>query len=439
VHPSIDPHLAKDPSRRAKSQDPGWKYAWWPDLKDKNVLQCLLCGKKTSAGIKRQKEHLIGGYPNTTKCPKTSREIATEMLQWLAKTGRSAAKQNVQIFQDDRCDVEAQSTRGSNNAVRPQHTNKGSSSGSQQVATKKIGPLDVLCRDDLYTFVHERRLRKGGTQTILEDHLKKKEKAMVDDIFGDMLYECGIPFNIVNKPIVEVLCEAIGRYGRGYRPPTYHQVRKPILEKKYEEVMKLKESYEVHWRRYGVTLMTDGWTDQRQRSLVNFLVNCPEGTFYLYSVDTSENEKTGEFLLSLIMQAMDYVGVSNVVQVCTDNAANYVLAGKMLMEKNDTVFWTPCAAHVFDLMLEDIGKIKNYKKVIVMGRKITSFIYIHSRLHDAFLKASNGKELVRCGVTRFATSFLTLQSLHDMRSILKKLMVSDLWNDSSWERSEQGK
>jgi hypothetical protein len=161
---------------------------------------------------------------------------------------------------------------------------------------------------------------------------------MVDDIFGDMLYECGIPFNIVNKPIVEVLCEAIGRYGRGYRPPTYHQVRKPILEKKYEEVMKLKESYEVHWRRYGVTLMTDGWTDQRQRSLVNFLVNCPEGTFYLYSVDTSENEKTGEFLLSLIMQAMDYVGVSNVVQVCTDNAANYVLAGKMLMEKNDTVF-----------------------------------------------------------------------------------------------------
>jgi hypothetical protein len=55
IHSSIDPVLAREPSRRAKSQDPGWKYAWWPDLKDKNVLQCLLCGKKTSAGIKRQK------------------------------------------------------------------------------------------------------------------------------------------------------------------------------------------------------------------------------------------------------------------------------------------------------------------------------------------------------------------------------------------------
>ena len=25
-----------DPSRRAKSNDPGWKYGFWPDLKDKN-------------------------------------------------------------------------------------------------------------------------------------------------------------------------------------------------------------------------------------------------------------------------------------------------------------------------------------------------------------------------------------------------------------------
>jgi hypothetical protein len=441
IHSSIDPVLAREPSRRAKSQDPGWKYAWWPDLKDKNVLQCLLCGKKTSAGIKRQKEHLIGGYPNTTKCPKTTRDIAGEMLQWIAKSGRSTTKKATSYTD---CDIEVQSTKGSNNQnqLQPQglqHTKKGSSSGSQQIPGKKVGPLDVLCREDLYTFIQERRLRREGSQTILEDHFKKKEKAMVDDIFSDMLYECGIPFNIVNRPIVEVLCEAIGRYGRGYRPPTYHQVRKPLLEKKYEEVMKLKESYEIHWRKYGVTLMTDGWTDQRQRSLVNFLVNCPEGTFYLYSIDTSEKEKTAEYLLELILQAIEHVGVENVIQVCTDNASNYVLAGKMLMEKHNTIYWTPCAAHCFDLVLEDIGKINKFKKVITMGRKITSFIYIHSRLHDAFTKLSNGKELIRCGVTRFATSFLTLQSLYDMKSILKKLFVSDLWNESSWARTEQGK
>jgi hypothetical protein len=60
------------------------------------------------------------------------------------------------------------------------------------------------------------------------------------------MYECGLPFNILNKQIIKVLCEARGRYGRGYRPSSFHQVQKPLLEKKYEEVMTLKDSYEMH-------------------------------------------------------------------------------------------------------------------------------------------------------------------------------------------------
>jgi hypothetical protein len=97
IHSSIDAVLAQESCRRAKSQDPGWKYAWWPDVKDKNIVQCLLCGKRTSDGIKRQKEHLIGGYPNTTKCPKTSRDIANEMLQWIGKTSKWVKEDAIDI------------------------------------------------------------------------------------------------------------------------------------------------------------------------------------------------------------------------------------------------------------------------------------------------------------------------------------------------------
>ena len=48
----------------------------------------------------------------------------------------------------------------------------------------------------------------------------------------------------------------------------------------------------------------------------------------------------------------------NVVQVITDNASNYVLAGKKLESKYNTIFWTSCAAHCIDLVLEDIGKVE---------------------------------------------------------------------------------
>ena len=43
----------------------------------------------------------------------------------------------------------------------------------------------------------------------------------------------------------------------------------------------------------------------------------------------------------------------------------------------------------------------------------------------------NGKELVRCGVTRFATSFLTLESLYLARDNLRK------FDWSKWARNNQ--
>jgi len=66
------------------------------------------------------------------------------------------------------------------------------------------------------------------------------------------------------------------------------------------------------------------------------------------------------------------------VQVITDNASNYVLAGKMLESKYSTIFWTPCAAHCIDLMLEDIGKVEWVKNTVEHGKCITKYIYNHS-------------------------------------------------------------
>ena len=68
------------------------------------------------------------------------------------------------------------------------------------------------------------------------------------------------------------MCEAIGQYGPGYRPPSYHEARVPLLGKAVEQVNKIKEKHEAAWKQYGCTLMSDGWTDRRGRHLINFLV-----------------------------------------------------------------------------------------------------------------------------------------------------------------------
>ena len=150
--------------------------------------------------------------------------------------------------------------------------------------------------------------------------------------------------------------EGVGRYGLGYTSPTPFQIAGNILKKEVMDINELKKTHEASWSRHGCTLMSDGWTDRRGRSIINFLVNSEAGTFYLHSIDCTSDMKTGEFIANGLSHVIDQIGANKVVQVCTDNASNYVMAGTMLMEKYKHLFWTPCAAHVLDLALEDIGR-----------------------------------------------------------------------------------
>ena len=70
---------------------------------------------------------------------------------------------------------------------------------------------------------------------------------------------------------------------------------------------------------------------------------------------------------------VEKVRPENVVQIVTDNAANYKAVGEKLMEKRPTLFWTPCAAQCIDLMLEDMFKHSNiHTSTIRKARQITT-------------------------------------------------------------------
>ncbi|PNX84021.1 HAT family dimerization domain containing protein, partial [Trifolium pratense] len=162
--------------------------------------------------------------------------------------------------------------------------------------------------------------------------------------------------------------------------PYYHEIRTKYLKQKMEETTKVIEEHKLVWKKTGCTIMSDGRTDKR-RTILNFLVNSPK---------------------------VEQVGEENVVQIVTDNAANYKAAGAMLMEKRKKLYWTPCAAHCIDLMLEDFEK-----KTTVHRETI-----------------SRGKDLVRPAVTRFATSYLTLKCLVENKSALIRMFTSNEWTIS---------
>jgi hypothetical protein len=85
-----------------------------------------------------------------------------------------------------------------------------------------------------------------------------------------------------------------------------------------------------------------------------------------------------------------------VVQVITDNRANFKVAGMILMERIPHLFWTPYIAHYLDLRLEDIGKIKEFNSCINMTKKVSRFIYKHGRIHNLMREKICG-DLVKPG------------------------------------------
>jgi hypothetical protein len=89
---ALPPKLASqavDVKRKAKSQDPGWKYGWWPDSTKNDFVQCIFCRKIIPSGIKRFKQHLAGGFGDTMKCGSVPKLISKEMLAYLRKNARS--------------------------------------------------------------------------------------------------------------------------------------------------------------------------------------------------------------------------------------------------------------------------------------------------------------------------------------------------------------
>ena len=227
------------------------------------------------------------------------------------------------------------------------------------------------------------------------------------------------------------MIELVGKFGCGLKPSSYHEIRVKYLKKGVIRTMELLEEYKVEWKKTGCSIMSDGWTDKKRRSICNFLVNSPKGIVFLTSIDTSDVSKTADKVCEMLDVIVEKVGEENVVQVVTDNAANYKAAGEMLMEKRKGLYWTPCAAHCIDLILEDFEKkLKVHSTTITKARRISTYIYSRTLLISMLRHFTKGRDLIRPAVTRFAIAYLTLGCLSELKGPLKTMFTSKSWKSS---------
>ncbi|XP_039120077.1 uncharacterized protein LOC120256474 [Dioscorea cayenensis subsp. rotundata] len=218
----------------------------------------------------------------------------------------------------------------------------------------------------------------------------------------------GIRGNIAackKSPYFQSALDAISMIGRGYKGPSYNDMRIHLLANCKKECQLLIDGYRSNWVNSGCTIMGD--------DIVKDATN----------------------LCNLFAEIVEWIGPSNVVHLVTDNASNYMKAGKLLQERYEHIYWSPCAAHCLNLLLKDIGKMPHVVELANRASKVTIFVYNHIFLLSWLRKIDGWKEIVRPRVTRFATVVITLKSIHDHKHELQALVISKHYRDNKLSKS----
>ena len=75
--------------------------------------------------------------------------------------------------------------------------------------------------------------------------------------------------------------------------------------------------------------------------------------------------------------------------------------------------------------------MKRFKTILDSAKDLAIFIYAHHKTLSLMRKFTKKREIIRPGVTRFASAFLTLQSLYEKKDQLRAMSQSEEWEKIS--------
>ncbi|XP_030945986.1 uncharacterized protein LOC115970498 [Quercus lobata] len=378
-------------------------------------------GRQTykGGGINRMKQHFTGIKGDIGSCKKVSHDVRYQMLEYLKEF---ELKKKVEKQRQE----EMFSVPSTNSDMKEDED-------VQEVFSSRLPKKLVLGKRkgtkpmDNYFAPRTTPRAQPGLKNVFES---KENVRQADMAIVRWMYDTCIPFNAVNSVYYQRMIDAVVAAVPGYKCPSYHAIRVPLLGDQKKDVQLLVDSQHRHWTEVGCTLMADGWTDTRHRSLINFLVYCPRRMVFVKSVDASEIVKSSRNLFKLFDEVVTWIGPKYIVHMVTDNASNYVLVGKLLCEKYKTISWSLCAAHCLNLVLQDMGDMPHVDRLKERASKVTVFIYNHMALIAWLRNRPGWTKIVRPGATRFATTFLAFGSIHVHKHDLQALVTSKFFVDN---------
>ncbi|XP_057865208.1 uncharacterized protein LOC131072922 [Cryptomeria japonica] len=335
--------------------DRAWRYAY--EGPDPGTMICIKCEKILHGGINRLKYHFAGiDKHDARECIGTTDEIKREMNAVLAdgeekKLQRERAKlamrsaiansQGASIDIEEEEEEALQGILGSRRGPRirkPNTTLPIASASSSRVPSIAASPSRTQSIGSY--FVPRNTPRAQPSLEASGWNREAHEKA--DIVAADFWYFNNIPFNVADNPYWLNLVTARIVAGKWYKAPSCRDLSERLLRNTVDRAKEVKDQrneVEKIWLHH----FSDGWTDGKNYTIINFLVVCKDNIVFLKSVDASSKVKNAKTLAGMLEHIVMEVEVENVVQIITDNATTYVAVGRILQDRHPTLFWTPCA------------------------------------------------------------------------------------------------
>ncbi|CAI5458407.1 unnamed protein product [Closterium sp. Yama58-4] len=274
-----------------------------------------------------------------------------------------------------------------------------------------------------------------------------EKKVKITDLFSDeatcakedadnalclMITALKLPERIVDDPGFRYMVKCIARAGQGYVPLKRRYIGGAGLKKVRQKMEAALAPVAASWKRDGVTVSSDIMSNHCGRPQANMLLVNDLGAVFEQAVNCHMESKTEGYIAGLLRPVIDKVGLENVVAVCTDDGSNYASAARKITSTWPHIEHVPCATHVLDLMMEDVGKIGWAKGLVEKVGEMITFAR-NQHFTRAFIKkggggGGGGEQVLKPAGTRFGTQYIAVSWLREVRSALAQMVLSDEWN-----------
>ncbi|XP_027095656.1 uncharacterized protein [Coffea arabica] len=399
----------------------------------KTRIRCNYCGKVVS-GFSRLKYHLGGIRGNVVPCVQVPNNVMEVFRDELLEKNTGNVSREV----GELCSPNLPSRRNSlprPNSAEPYQPGRTKTSGMGSEKRRKIA---APSENHGSLSVSGAKMTLGSQSAASNQCSSSRE---FQKLIGRFFYETGIDLDAARCPSFQKMMNAkFGSEHTAYPIPSSEDLRGWILQESVEEMQQYVREIKSSWMKTGCSILLDGWEELTGRKLLNVLVACPKGTIYIRSADITGFDEEGSCMLEFLDDVLKEVDVQNVVQIIANSKSSWMeTVGKLVMGKYKTLFWTACASHCLELMLEKMGTMKKVKETMDKAKTITRFVHSHASVLKLLRSHTSIKYLVRQSKFKLAEPFLTLENLVSEQENLQNMFLSSAWKTSRWASSMEGK